>query len=228
MSIRVLAVAALFGAAMYGEDITIPLEGGNILVKNDSYSRYDSLLDLTRYQWQFTIVNNTSDGWDLKLQLDGSAQCDGQTVFLNRIIKISLRQGASSKVAEGREQQVHGKDGGCVISKFGASLLTAENKDLRLNLVSRERIDLNKQRKVEAEAQAKKDAAEAARQKRLAAEQKKKNAEQDARNAEERRNLRANCTTIYQNTIDKKVRDLTVREEEQVRECQVLGLYPPR
>ena len=228
MLIRVIAVAVLFGAAMYGEDITIPLEGGNILVKNDSYSKYDSLLDLTRYQWQFTIVNNTSDGWDLKLRLDGSTQCDGQTVFLNRIIKISLRQGASSKVAEGHEQQVHGKDGGCVISKFDASLLTAENNDLRINLVSGERIDLKKQRELAAEAQAKQDAIEEARQRRIASEQKKKNVELNAAKAEEMRKLRANCTTIYQNTIDKKVRDLTVREEEQVRACQVLGLYPPR
>ena len=72
-----------------------------------------------------------------------------------------------------------------------------------------------------AKRQAQTDAAEGARRKRLAAEQGQKD-------AEERRNLRANCTTIYQNTIDKKVRDLTVREEEQVRACQVLGLYPPR
>lgn len=228
MAIRILAVAALFGAAMYGEDITIPLEGGNILIKNDSYSRYDSLLDLTRYQWQFTIVNNTSDGWDLKLQLDGSTQCDGQTRILNRLVKISLRQGASSKVVEGGEQIVHGKDGGCVLEKLNASILTAEDKKLRINVTSGERVDLEKQRELAAEAQAKKDAAEAERQKRLAMEQKKKAVEQEARNAEERRRLRANCTTIYQNTIDKKVKDLTVREEEQVRACQALGLYPPR
>jgi hypothetical protein len=109
-----------------------------------------------------------------------------------------------------------------------ASLISAENLKWRIDGTTGARIDLEKQRKTEAEAQAKKDAAEAARQKRLVAEQKKKHAEQDARNAEERRKLRANCTTIYQNTIDKKVRDLTVREEEQVRACQALGLYPPR
>ena len=115
-----------------------------------------------------------------------------------------------------------------MISKFDASLLTAENNDLRINLVSGERIDLKKQRELAAEAQAKQDAIEEARQRRIASEQKKKNVELNAAKAEEMRKLRANCTTIYQNTIDKKVRDLTVREEEQVRACQVLGLYPPR
>ena len=90
-----------------------------------------------------------------------------------------------------------------------------------------------------AEAQAKKDAAEAARRKQLVAEQKRKQAEVDAQRAkmraeedakatEERRKIRATCTIIYQNTIDKKVRDLTVREDQQVRACQELGFYPPQ
>ena len=90
-----------------------------------------------------------------------------------------------------------------------------------------------------AEAEAKKNAAEAARQKRLMAEQIRKQAEADARYAkmkaeedakaaEKRRKVRAACTVIYQYTVDKKVNDLTVREEQQVRACQALGLYPPQ
>jgi hypothetical protein len=85
----------------------------------------------------------------------------------------------------------------------------------------------------------KKAIAEAARRKRLAEEQKKKDAELNARlakyraekeaaEAEERRKIRTACSGIYQNTVDKKVKDLTVREEQQVRACQALGLYPPR
>lgn len=87
--------------------------------------------------------------------------------------------------------------------------------------------------------QAKKDAAEAGRQKRLAAERKRKEteeaarlakirAEQDAIATEERRKIRSACAAIYQNTIDKKLNDLTVREEQQVRACQAVGLYPPQ
>ncbi len=91
---------------------------------------------------------------------------------------------------------------------------------------------LNEAEQKAAEEQAKKDAAEAVRRKRLAAEQKKKDAELDARlakeKAEERRRVRAACSGIYENTVDKTVSSLTVGEEQQVRACQALGLYPPR
>lgn len=94
-------------------------------------------------------------------------------------------------------------------------------------------------RRLAAEVQAQTEATEAVRRKRLAAEQKRKQtkanaeyakmkAEGDARAAEERRNVRAACTAIYRNTVDKKVTDLTVREEQQVRACQASGLYPPQ
>lgn len=85
-------------------------------------------------------------------------------------------------------------------------------------------------------AQAKKNAAEAVRRRQLAAEQKRKQAEAQAADerkaeeaaAEERRKVRTACSTIYQNTVDKKISNLTVREEQQVRACQTLGLYPPQ
>ena len=81
--------------------------------------------------------------------------------------------------------------------------------------------------------------AEAAHQKQLATERKRKQAEADAQNAriraeadakaaEDRRKIRVACTTIYQNTANKKVSDLTVAEEQKVRAYQALGLYPPQ
>jgi flagellar biosynthesis GTPase FlhF len=72
---------------------------------------------------------------------------------------------------------------------------------------------------------------ELARQKRLAAERKKAAAEakakQDAAEAEERARARAACEVVYRETADTKLKDLTVRQEQQVRACQALGLYPP-
>ena len=59
------------------------------------------------------------------------------------------------------------------------------------------------------EAQAKKDAAEAARA------------------ANERRRIREACAAIYRATSNMKVSDLTVKQEQQVRACQALDLYPP-
>jgi len=64
------------------------------------------------------------------------------------------------------------------------------------------------------------DAAKAEQQKRARAEQ----AEQLRR---VRAELRARCAEVYKATIDKKINDLTVREEEQVKACRTLGLYPP-
>ena len=98
--------------------------------------------------------------------------------------------------------------------------------------------EAERQRIADAE-QAKKDAVESARQKRLAVERKKKQAEEDARyakitaeikakDAEDRAKIRAACRSIYTATSDKKMGDLTVKEDQQVRACQGLGLYPPR
>jgi hypothetical protein len=94
-------------------------------------------------------------------------------------------------------------------------------------------------RRLEEEASLKREAAEEERQKRLAAEQKKREVEERAlaakekaaaerKEAEERRRIRGNCALIYGDTADKKIKDLTVREEQLVRACQALGLYPPQ
>jgi hypothetical protein len=92
---------------------------------------------------------------------------------------------------------------------------------------------------VEAADEAKRIALEQAERRRVDAERDRRAAEEsarlakiqadsDAKTAEERRRIRAACSAIYDATIDKKVRDLTVREEQQVRACQSSGLYPPR
>jgi hypothetical protein len=92
--------------------------------------------------------------------------------------------------------------------------------------------------RLEKEESAGKEAQEEERQRRLAVERKKRQAqeralaakekaESDRRKADEQRKLRATCSTIYRDTADKKIKDLTVREEQLVRTCQTLGLYPP-
>lgn len=135
---------------------------------------------------------------------------------------------------------------GCTVEIVKAVLLSAENEQTAIAGASTELPDMSVQlraiyarKEAEAHEQAKTDAAEAARQERLAAEQRRIQTEADARYAkmkavenakavEERWKLRATCKVIYQNTIDTKVKDLTVREDQQVRTCQALGLYPPQ
>lgn len=102
-----------------------------------------------------------------------------------------------------------------------------------------ERAAQAEQERIQAEAAATKAATESARQKRLAAERKKREAEAEAayqrartaeetKAAEERRRIRAVCALIHQSTANKNIADLIVKEEQQVRACQTLGLYPPR
>jgi hypothetical protein len=59
-----------------------------------------------------------------------------------------------------------------------------------------------------------------------AANQRKKQQDDEKERVRLRRvKIQMACGVIYQNTINKKVSDLTVREEEQVRACQALGFY---
>ncbi len=46
-----------------------------------------------------------------------------------------------------------------------------------------------------------------------------------AAEAEQARKVRMACNVVYRDTSNKKIGDLTVKEEQQVRACQVLGLY---
>ena len=150
-----------------------------------------------------------------------------------------------------------GKVDGCTTEIIRASLVAAENSTVRINGQTGERVDVElelqqikakreaeaaaeaERQRIRAEAKAKADAEE---EKRLAAEAKeearkealenarltKLRAIQAAKDAEERRRIRAACSAIYRSTADRKVSDLTVKEEQQVRACQALGLYPPQ
>ena len=82
--------------------------------------------------------------------------------------------------------------------------------------------------RIAAEAQAKADAEQAKADEIVEKEQAKQDALAAARDAAERRKIRATCAFVYRNTIDKKISDLTVREEQQVRARKALDLYPPQ
>ena len=69
----------------------------------------------------------------------------------------------------------------------------------------------------------KREAVEAERSKRRAAE--RKLAETAA--AAERASIRAACTLVYDSTANKRVVDVTVKESQQIKACQVMNLYPP-
>jgi len=255
----VLGLGVPLSEALYSEDITLPLQSGNILIHAQFIreSQFGSFVP----ELALTIRNQTSSPWrTLKLQFDIGGLCNGETRQWTVPVITSLGWAEDHELVTEYTDTVFslvGKVDGCRTEIIKARLLLAENSKTRIDGTRGERIDLEKQlqdlkakhdaeeaaqaedERKAADAQAKKDAAEAARQKRIAAEKKKKDAELNARIAkekaeeeakatEERRKVRAACAVIYQNTADKKLKDLTVKEEQQGRACQALGLYPPQ
>lgn len=115
-------------------------------------------------------------------------------------------------VYQGIYEPLEGKVDGCVTTQITADLDVATNQTERV--VGPER--------------AKRESAVAARQRKLAAERRQLVLTAEAQAAEQRRKVRAACSDTYQKTADKKVADLTVLEEQQVRACQAFSMYPPR
>jgi flagellar biosynthesis GTPase FlhF len=261
LTIRLLIVAVLFGAVVFGDDITLPLDDGTVLISHARFIRNGQYTDSKIPELFFVMENRTSSPWrTLKLQFDIGGLCNGEPRQWTLPVVTSLGWAKELPVSKEYTDTVFslvGKVDGCKTEIIKASLVLAENPKTEINGLTGERVDLEKQlqelkakqdaeaaaqaeeERQAAEAQAKKDAAEAARRKRLAADQKRKQAEadaryakmkaeEDARAAEERRKIRAACSAIYQSTADKKISNLTVKEEQQVRTCQALGLYPPQ
>lgn len=212
--IRLLVLAALVGSALFaadatpigGDDIALPLGNGNIVIR---HIRVDGLELLIQ------IRNATSYPLQpLKLQFDIGGTCNNQPRQWTVPFTTSLRASAYTDT----KVNLDGNVDECAPETIKASL-----------------VDLKKQLDA---INAKRDA-DLARRERLAAEEKRKQAEaetryvkakaeDEAKAIEERRRIRVACSTIYHRTADKKIRDLTVREEQQVRACQALGLYPPQ
>lgn len=268
--LRYVIVAAALTTVMYGEDVSLPLDDGDIFIRaqfirRNEFGSYVPELALE-------LKNQTSSSWrTLKLQFDIGGLCNGQTRQWTVPIVTSLGRAEGHQLVKEYKDTVIslvGKVDGCKTEIIKARLVLAENSKLRIDGLTGERVDLERQleelkihheaevasqaeaerkaAEVQAEAQAKKDAAEAGRRKLIAAEQRKKDADarlatykadmakqkaeekEEANAAFERRKIRVACSTIYRNTADKKLKDLTVKDEQQVRACQALGLYPPQ
>jgi flagellar biosynthesis GTPase FlhF len=289
--VRYVIVAAAFAAIMYGDDITIPLDDGSIVIQDASFIRGGLAGTGTMAPvLSFRAVNKTSSPWNVvKLQFYMGGICNGEPRQWSHTVVMGLGWMKEKPLANDYTDTILplvGEVNGCDTEIIKAELVLAENPKLHIDGVAgeppnfqkqlreieqkrkadaavkaeqeriaaeQERIAAEqervaaeeyvakaKQERIAAVEQAKKEnAAEEAHQKRVAAERRKKEAEDQARiakakaeeqakAAEERRKIRAACSTIYQNTADKKVSNLTVREEQQVRTCQALDLYPPQ
>src|ERR1035438_10531848 len=225
--VLILASAAIAESVSEPTAITIPLDGGKLTVVAQFIER--DIFAVYVPELSFRMTNETSSAWrTIKLQFDIDGICNGDSRHWSFSASVGVAHMASGPVVESYSNSItslFGKVDGCKADIIKASLLTAENSKVRINGVTGERVDLEEDRR---KINAQRDA-EAARQKRLAAERDariaKDRADSDAKAAEERRKIRAACAAIYKNTADMKIKDLTVKDEQQVRACQALGLY---
>ena len=220
-------------------EFPLHVDDGMLVVRDASFIRRNAKGAFIP-ELSFTLQNTTSSPWDkvaLRFDLDGTCKSDITGSRLERHWKLpvlmSIGWSKEKPVTEQYSETISslfGKVDECVLD-MNVKLVLAENHRLRIDGISGKRVDFEEEKK--------EAALEAERKKTLQAAQKKKRAEEDARlekaqaeerarAAEERRKVRAACSVIYQNTADKKLNDLTVREEQQVRACQALGLYPPQ
>lgn len=187
-------------------------------------------------QKQFTIPFSSNEG--LSPSLDGrprpkdfhvwhpgrSADAKGCTAEIVEVYLLS----ASGLSADGSPQVV--KVEAPPPTNFDSRLqeLNVKREEEYARRVEQEEADAIAQDEADrkaAAAQKSRAAAESARRKRAAADEAARAVEERRRLSEERRRLTEVCSAVRSKTIDKKISDLTVREEEQVRACQRLGLY---
>lgn len=161
-----------------------------------------------------TVQNPSSSGWkDVIVDVGVIAKCPGTD---SRRIEFDaslgyLRPGettVSDTIVSARRTFGPGCElGGLDVVKFKSGAVETEEAT-RAREEQRKRSEADQKRiRVEADA-----------------DQKQALSEIDAE-ARKRAEIIANCHTVFLATADKKVSDLTVREEQAVRACQVLGYY---
>jgi hypothetical protein len=231
---RCLILATLVAGITYGDDITVPVPtGGSILIRNPQFIVRNQF-NLDQPLLSFDYINKTSPPLGaVKLQVDIGASCEGEIRQWTEIYDYSLAVRNESTHHEHLITSANGQ-----VQRCRAEIIkvrAAEPPAAALDLKAEAEAHKAKRESDEATAAAAKAAENAARveaYEKSKAERQKKDAadaaEKDAQAVEEARKIRAACRAIYQSTADKKISNLTVREEQQVRACQALNLYPPQ
>jgi len=143
--LRFLAAALLFGAAMYGGDINIPLEGGSILIKDAHFIRVEKVSGYKFFppELSFTALNGTTAHWDLKLRFDMAGRCKNKAHQWSTQVSLSMQPGESKSYKDTVVAYI-AEVKGCETENIQASLILAENKKLRIDGLTGERVDLEK------------------------------------------------------------------------------------
>lgn len=231
-----VAISGILAASLRAQkigDILVPLNNESLLIDADIHFTWGNY-------WPgiaLTIQNQTSHPWEyIRLQIDAGGICDGAPSAWSFPVAVgplgwdkyrAVRKNVSTALLDLKDTITD-----CTSDAFEVRVLRADFKDIHINNEPLPRIDMitilaerKKQREAE---QAKHDAAVKAQDARDAAEQKRRAElakQEQERKAAEYTRIKNACTSLYRNTANKKISDLTVAEDQQVRACQALGLY---
>ena len=167
-------------------------------------------------QTELTITGSSTRNGLIPIGGDGDLSC---TLHLVRLTVLSL----TGYSAKGEEILIQGDPPSAID-------FTEQLKSIQSRLEAEKRRKEAEDRRKEAEDRRMKAAAAAAKQ-RAAQEAKELKAWEIRQKAEEQakqERILANCQRAYNETVNVKVKDLTVGQEQLVHACQILGLYPPR
>ena len=203
----VLAIAFLF-QAFDSQEFRFPVKAdGEIIVANAKFQSSnltgDRLKDaLNAPRLSVSIENKTTIPWkSVTIDYDLEMSCAEGAKNISGNFSLSFANWKFNPKTSGTIPLGESLRE-CTVQSLKIDLRQATNQKWRFEAKTGKLIDLYVEQQAE----------EKARQKQLAAE---------------RAQLRAVCIVIYSETADKKVSDLTVKEEQQVRTCQALNMYPP-
>jgi hypothetical protein len=196
-----------------------------------------------RDEFKAKAVNGLKHDWEFPVFL---VEYEGHTPWDSQHVRRSLEVEGWCSWPIGHTCSLTARlgDFGFFVEKFqvkligGKKILTPAEQEAE---AERRRVVAAEEAKLAAEKQAREKrlaaeqkraaAAAKARKEGLAAEQEKaaatERARESAKAAEEGEKIRKACRLVYLETADLKIGDLTVRQSQQVRACQALGLYPP-
>lgn len=204
--------------ACAADDFPVSFGDGRIVIQNVSFFKETGYHYFTP-QLSFLALNKNASEWsELRLKFQIDAVCNGKPRQWTESVALS-DLGSRAKSYTGTPQP--GELGVCSQETFEAVVEFAENEDMRTNYLTGEVNDLKTPR-LEAKKRAEEE--RKAEQAEIAREQAEFDREQ-ARLDREQRQRRTACARIYRNTADKKISDLTVKEDQLVKACQGLGYY---
>jgi hypothetical protein len=237
---RSLFVALAFTAILYGEDIAIPLQDGNLILANPTFIRVN---DRGTFVPELVVQmkNETSFPWrTIKLEFDIGGLCNGEPRQWTVAAVTSLGWLKEQPVIkEYKDYMIPlvGKVDGCKTEVFKARLIYAEYQNTRVNGKRTNPYDLQAElltikakheadAVAAAEAQERADAAQAERNRLAAIEEQKQRAEDEKKAAEEfaRKKRTAAAQKKKQDEQNAKlvkiVEDLAAREAEERRKAR--------